>query len=511
MVRDDSNTENESITNNSESEEIEEESETGYSTGTGSSTSESVTSTSRRTTTEEGEEEVEESTETSATDDHSLKETIAPIASPIQPIKLTSIAKTEDVRPNIQLQASTTSPPIEDEIDVLPPEKDPLKVEPPPILYDEIRSVDVISGNDDLSNLAVASRNVDTETKNHSKSWLFPFTKNRRSPEQHERLLPSGMPVSSSATHDMLQEYKDPENSTKVEPMTSGPHDSSPSRTVTMSDSGTPDRMGKVTTSSSSAITRRQGKTMTAAPQHEENAEMLNDNGALMVDPRVSTAPSTRCLYLFALAALLTFALSTIGTSYLGADLALRGYKVSSDNADSSIIPSMNDTVIPPAHNDSGVTPPFYTSPCSSGNVPLSFEIVFDSKPAEVGISLKDQSDLTAENSGIWLFPALSFRSFTQFQRKNSFSVCLSNASTFEFEITDTSGNGLVSTFGASTQVFGNWAIRLDSIVVATYFGDCNDPRRNSSTLSDCGDYCRCLFNVSKSRSPVGGCTTVCT
>jgi hypothetical protein len=266
MVRDDSNTENENSFN-SESEEVEEESETGYSTGTGSSTSESVPSTSRRTTTEEGDEEEEDTTETSAADDSSHKETVQPvvIAPPIQPFKVTSIAKTEDARASIQLQQNESQSEKDKPDRPQSPhfDQDALKSEPPPILYDDVRADDVLSENDDVSNIAITNSNANTETKHLSRAWLLPFKKTHRIHDQHERLIPDGIHSSTNLDPVVIQEYIDPEHSSKIMKVESGSNDSSPSRTVTMSDSGTPDRLGTISTveASSSTSTRNHGKT----------------------------------------------------------------------------------------------------------------------------------------------------------------------------------------------------------------------------------------------------------
>jgi hypothetical protein len=499
------NTENES---SGVSDDVEE-SETGYSTGTGSSASgqeeeESVTNSSRRTTTEVNHEE--ETTDTTASDDNH-KESIAPmtlmVPPPIQPIKVTSIAKTSDVGSNMRVQLNVVQP-EHDKLQTQSSEKNSTKSEPPSISY--------MSRNDESTSVAAPNLNMNTESPNRSRNWFLPFAANRRSQEQHNVLNPG---VSSFANPGVNKEYTNPATSSAAVEVASGRNDASPSRTLSFSDSGTPDRPVEKTSpvATSSAAIRCHEKNMTAAQQHGEGVVVSN----ALVYPLVHKSASVRCMVIAVFAALLTVVLSTIGTSYLGADLALRGYKVS-DSMDSNIIPSMNDTAIPPMHNDSVLAPPtgILTSSCSSGNVLVSLEIVFDSKPAEVGISLKESSDIAGTDSGIWLFQALSFRSFTQFQRMNTFSVCLSNTSTYEFEITDTSGNGLVSTFGASTQIYGNWTIRLDSLVVANYFGDCNATTVSStnangnSSIIECGDYCRCLFNVSKNSMRNGGCTSIC-
>jgi hypothetical protein len=242
---------------------------------------------------------------------------------------------------------------------------------------------------------------------------------------------------------------------------------------------------------------------------------------------------------------------SSVGTSYVGTKLALRGQTFSSTNdnplstasspSPQSIktaptytdIPEMptlspvgmgSSTPIPtgmptPAaksfHPSNPVitsVPAVRTSPpvpspiqCSAGDSLLQFEIVFDSEPSDVGILLRDSGTLGA---GIWVLESSSFRSFTQFQRKNFFSICLSNSNSYVFEVTDTTGDGLVSVVGGASNVYGYWKLSFGSKVVAEYNGSCN-ASTSMALIVECGKYCLCSFTVSATSS-TGGCDTQC-
>jgi hypothetical protein len=171
---------------------------------------------------------------------------------------------------------------------------------------------------------------------------------------------------------------------------------------------------------------------------------------------------------------------TNIGTSYLGAKLAIENV------GEKSVV---NDTI---AGN--------VTGPCAFEDVHLEFKIRFDSNPGETGAVLRDKGPIGAT---LWNFGAGAFSSFSQFQRENVFSVCLSPALPYEFELTDVGGDGLVGSFIDSV-IYGNWQLMYNGKLVAGYHGDCNEPN-----LTHCGDFCSCKYNLTAEGSE-GGCETTC-
>jgi hypothetical protein len=435
----------------------------------------------------------------------------------------------------------------------------------PPSLDDDVaRTIDTPCTSQSSRNTvaAVTAESVLDNSTNlpTPKKWFAPFFWNRRGcdPQPSYQSANHGPDESdSNHVHEELPEYQEPTNYAQ---MTIGsiptPKNVSPGRTASISDSAatTPDRIilrndikndnpntllagvrfvddrtNVLTTVASRSPSEHHHHTNKESilERQQEDRTMLS-SGHMAATDRTFTF-SIRFLLYILLMMVLTICLSTIGTSYLGAELALRGRIVGP--MESNPIPSWNDTTTTaaPIPSDNmvvaepppSVIAPIPYAPCEDNSLLLSFEIVFDSKPAEVGVSLLERSNITTTNTALWSLDALSFRSFTQFQRKNIFSVCLSNDSNYELEITDTSSNGLVSVFGASTLVYGNWSILLNSRMVANYFGDCTassamsdskmDSGAPSSIILACGEYCRCLFNISALAISLGGCEVECT
>lgn len=257
----------------------------------------------------------------------------------------------------------------------------------------------------------------------------------------------------------------------------------------------------------------KQGHHINTTPLTDREGLGDNDDD---LSSRLGLALSVRTLCVASVALMLMLMLSTIGTSFLGSELALRGRTVSLTVKSEVAPPSPSPSVIGNPHNITNppVPQPEIKAPpaveCNEGQVLLQFEIRFDSKPAEVGFSLQDSG--LFGGASLWAFDALSFRSFTQFLRKNVFSICLSQDPTYEFEITDALANGLVSSFGSSTLVFGEWSLTYNSSVVAQYYGDCGTVRSgDNTTIHACGYYCRCNFSITAANATVGGCETNCT
>jgi hypothetical protein len=171
---------------------------------------------------------------------------------------------------------------------------------------------------------------------------------------------------------------------------------------------------------------------------------------------------------------------TNIGTSYLGAKLALENV------SEKSVV---NNKI---AGN--------VTGPCAFEDVHLEFKVRFDSNPGETGAVLRDKGPIGAT---LWNFGVGAFSSSSQFQRENTFSVCLSPALPYEFELTDLGGDGLVGSFIDSV-IYGNWQLMYNGELVARYHGDCNEPN-----LTHCGDFCSCKYNLTADGS-VGGCETTC-
>ena len=102
------------------------------------------------------------------------------------------------------------------------------------------------------------------------------------------------------------------------------------------------------------------------------------------------------------------------------------------------------------------------------------------------------------------VFALALFFSFSQFQRENTFSICITPSRPYEFEITDEASDGLVGTF-VDTVVYGNWQLMYNGETVARYNGDCN-----ATDVSHCGAYCSCTY-ILRAEGSDGGCQTNCT
>lgn len=213
-------------------------------------------------------------------------------------------------------------------------------------------------------------------------------------------------------------------------------------------------------------------------------------------------------LLLFVLFLLIAI-LSGIGFAYIGVALGLWGDKNTSNNSEIPASPTTSPVTIGPTEPLSPTSPPVNPAAvCERENEALlRFEILFDAKPGEVGFSLSEEDSV---GGSIWLFEADTFRSFTQFQRTNVFSVCLSAATTYDFEITDALIDGLVSPLSSDSFVYGSWTLTYNNNVIVEYNGDCNALEYSESVvLTECGAYCSCSFTFSGA-STRGGCDTLC-
>ena len=156
--------------------------------------------------------------------------------------------------------------------------------------------------------------------------------------------------------------------------------------------------------------------------------------------------------------------------------------------------------------------PPIVTPPldpptiCEPSETLLTFEILFDAKPGDVGFFLSADGQL---GNGIWNFGAETFSSFTQFQRINSFSVCIARSAVYSFMVTDSSADGLVAPLSVTSNVYGRWKLTYDSRLIVDYDGDCSQVNGLAGELTSCGEYCSCTFQLSDS-STTGDCESVC-
>jgi hypothetical protein len=248
--------------------------------------------------------------------------------------------------------------------------------------------------------------------------------------------------------------------------------------------------------------------------QHVEDASPEGDSANELDDTStLGIAVSVRTLFIAGVALTLVVILSTIGTSFLGAELALRGNTFGT-NLESSRPDRPNGGSNTTNQNNTDVPHSIRRDICEGDQLLLEFEIKFDSQPAEVGIALRDSGPFGG--ASLWAFDAFSFRSFTQFLRTNVFSICLPPEPTYEFEVTDAFGNGLVSTFGTSTLVYGQWTLYYNSSIIASYEGNCNATRGgnadtgSAAKFSQCGSYCKCSYRFSSIES-TGNCSTNCT
>lgn len=135
----------------------------------------------------------------------------------------------------------------------------------------------------------------------------------------------------------------------------------------------------------------------------------------------------------------------------------------------------------------------------------LELRLTFDARPAEVGVLLVDDVPFGA---ALWEFnQGRSFRSFSQFLRRNIFAVCLSRSSgAFRLSLIDRGGDGLRATFGSGgTTVFGAFAVAVDGVTLATYNGDCGA----QPFADDCGSFCLCEYKI-ENRRVDGSCDTSC-
>ena len=216
---------------------------------------------------------------------------------------------------------------------------------------------------------------------------------------------------------------------------------------------------------------------------------------------------SRRTLGLFLVLFILLGALVGVGSAYLGAELAFNEDDDTKDVPVPEPAPPLSMPTESPPGTDVPTVPPIDpAAACVRDNEALlKLEILFDSKPEEVGISLSD--DGQGGGAAIWLFEPDTFQSFTHFQRLNVFSICLVATTTITFEVTDTGLDGLVSPLSF---VYGSWKLSYGSEVIVEYNGDCGALENvGSSTLTACGEYCSCSYTVSAD-SLVGGCETVC-
>lgn len=184
-----------------------------------------------------------------------------------------------------------------------------------------------------------------------------------------------------------------------------------------------------------------------------------------------------------------------IAASFAAAYAAVRLAKAGDDNKTHQG-PDVTTSAPAPSPN-----PIFYannTIGCPNENVPLELIIIFDSKPAEIGIFLRDST-----RSLIWQFGAGTFKSFSQLLRENYFMVCIAPQQTYELEISDLGSDGLVSNL-LNQSVYGKFSIFYQNRVVSTYDGDCT-----STEVSNCGSFCACKF-VLQSEEFSGQCQTEC-
>ncbi|EEC45268.1 predicted protein [Phaeodactylum tricornutum CCAP 1055/1] len=223
-------------------------------------------------------------------------------------------------------------------------------------------------------------------------------------------------------------------------------------------------------------------KTPDTSPSEDEpsmEAPSLNNHTK---DHHGSTLTPRR-LYLILLLATVVIVLCSIGTAFYGTKLALEVFGTEKRGSVPSPAPVLIEDEL-----------------CPVENVPIEFHITFDSKPAEVGITLRDAGSTT---SGVWLFGPGTFRSFTQFARSNVFRLCVSPQLEYDFEVSDAASNGLVANF-AGTNVFGHWELFYNNSLAASYNGNCND-----TAVNECGEYCSCKYTLT-SRRTTGVCETEC-
>jgi len=140
------------------------------------------------------------------------------------------------------------------------------------------------------------------------------------------------------------------------------------------------------------------------------------------------------------------------------------------------------------------------TPRCPNGNVPLEIVVTFDGEPEEVGLQLRDSSQVA-----VWGFATGTFRSFSQFLRENYFMVCVSPVVTYQLEVTDSEGTGLISEL-IGQPVYGKFSIFYNEALVSRYNGDCASTEEG---ITDCGPFCSCEFILSEGLAD-GGCTNQC-
>ena len=234
-------------------------------------------------------------------------------------------------------------------------------------------------------------------------------------------------------------------------------------------------------------------------PFHRRLKLASDDRGSTRSSSRSGVLSSLPLLICLSCICLVVFVVAVLATSYVGTRLALSRLNFSASEDDMPLhtvttAPTMAPTATPFAFCDPEL------------EFLLELRLKFDARPAEIGITLADN---VAFGAPLWEFnQASSFRSFSQFLRRNSFAICLSrNSGSFRLTISDRGEDGLRASFGAGgTAVFGDFSVAVDGESQATYNGDCGaDPFADS-----CGPFCQCEYRI-ENRRVDGDCVTECT
>lgn len=199
--------------------------------------------------------------------------------------------------------------------------------------------------------------------------------------------------------------------------------------------------------------------------------------------------------------------LSSIGTSYLGSMIAIQKYNFTEalNQASYQLLSAGNQGSLTNVTNTR-------TNPCNPQQALLTLKILFDSRPADFGIVVKESGDV--DGSDIWnIKPASVFQSSTALSgRTNIFSICVQRIATYALEISDKNCDGLSSTTSGDA-VFGKWEVEFDGIPIIQYNGNCTGRQNDEgefgfSLINECGLYGSCSYTLSGS-GIFGSCNTL--
>jgi hypothetical protein len=191
--------------------------------------------------------------------------------------------------------------------------------------------------------------------------------------------------------------------------------------------------------------------------------------------------------------------MSTIGTFYLGAMVALQKFNFTKAIIESQLY--SEELTLSDQMEVNGSKSITISNSCKPNESLFQFEIVFDSNPGDVGITLDEIKG--NETNLLWNFrPMSAFQATTLAGRANEFSICLSNFDMYTFKVIDKSCNGLASLSEAGESTYGIWNVKSNGVPLVRYHGNCSqgsgEQEQDSLSLTkECGYYSACIYKIS--------------